>query len=231
MTHQHELLVDIEITNYCQAACSSCPRTNTETDSAWDWLKLKHVDADQVCDTVDSIAAGAEPGTDFVIKLCGEWGDPAMHPDLLEIVQYAANNPGVSQIVVNTNGGLRTPEFWTRLGSVYPDKISVVWGIDGTDHATNDLYRRNVNTQRAIENMRAFNDAGFRGEWQYLAFIWNRHDWPRLLLAQEEYWVPVCFRLGSTIPRHKITDPAIMDEFRFIQQQIARNNFKIRGHS
>lgn len=164
---------EFSITNHCQAKCPTCNRTNEESGEPHPWLVLEHFDIEEFKKIVESewwinrkIA---------IVKLCGEMGDPCMHPKIEEFVELAFAS-GAKEVFINTNGGLRQPKWYTHMGERFGKKLSIVFGIDGLDHETNNKYRKGVNTQRAMDNMAAFHAAGGRSLWQFIIFDFNAHQ-------------------------------------------------------
>jgi hypothetical protein len=107
---------------------------------------------------------------------------------MLEICKYINEVSRNTAVRVNTNGGMRKPEWWAELGklfSKYPRSMynywSVTFSIDGLED-TNHLYRRNVKWNAVIANAQAFIDAGGTAIWDYLIFKHNEHQ---ILEAQE----------------------------------------------
>ena len=186
-------VVDIEITNHCQARCPVCPRTdalsNPDDPRPWSWLKLEHAPTASVVNRINSL----RHVEDLHIKFCGEWGDPLMHPDLLDMVQ-AAVDCGAS-VNINTNAALRNAAWWDSLRNT---GCEVVFGIDGSVGNISELYRINTNGDAALRNMRDWFSGGGRGYWQYLAFAHNQHDWCTAVDAAVEWGVPMSFRQGNS---------------------------------
>jgi hypothetical protein len=165
---------------------------------------------------------------DVTVKLCGEWGDPAMHPDLADIVQYAANKMHIDSVIINTNGGLRSATFWTSLYYNTTDSnasVNVMWGIDGSTHYYNDMYRRNVNTARAFENMHAWFDvSNDNGMWQYLAFAWNYNDWESAYNYSVMHNIPFKFAIGHVVDQaQQLTDTQLVTARKYVTLANNRN--------
>ena len=81
---------------------------------------------------------------------------------------------------VATNGGLHNEDWWTKIAEYqqqfYRPNSRVIFGIDGTDDQTHQLYRRGVNFDKLIRNAKAFIKAGGRASWQWLEFDHNTHQ-------------------------------------------------------
>lgn len=101
------------------------------------------------------------------IKLCGEHGDPIMHPEL-DAIFDSVEKKGI--IEVHTNGGMRDPEWFKHVTEKY--KVEFHFGID-TFRGKEDLYRINVNTDLAFDNMIASLSTGLPTYWEYTMFSYN----------------------------------------------------------
>tara|TARA_Y100000114_G_C11733046_1_gene314664 strand:- start:319 stop:1326 length:1008 start_codon:yes stop_codon:yes gene_type:complete len=112
------------------------------------------------------------------INMCGNRGDPATASDLFEICEYLFSMQNDLTITIATNGGLKTPAYWRKLGKLfykYGNKSRVTFGIDGLED-TNHIYRVNVNFQKVMDNAQSFIDGGGEARWQYLLFKHNQHQ-------------------------------------------------------
>jgi hypothetical protein len=177
---------DFAITTYCQARCRSCQRTDDETGKTVSWLKPSHMNYDFFKRTLEN----ADLNFDH-IEFCGELGDPMMHPEIHKFISTAIK---YSKVVIDTNGGLRQPEWYKTIAQQYcrfrpgSKKLFLQFGIDGIDHDTNWKYREGVDFERAMANMRAWFENGGRGNWQFLIFSWNWHQ------------VADAYRISKTLP-------------------------------
>ena len=113
------------------------------------------------------------------ILSCGNFGDPCACRDFSSIYEYVRSiNPRIS-LSCNTNGSLRTPDWWYKLGSVMRKEQSpgnyCTFSLDGLED-TNHLYRRNTNFNKIIENAQAYIDAGGIAHWDFIVFKHNEHQ-------------------------------------------------------
>tara|TARA_B100001971_G_C18214110_1_gene552688 strand:- start:521 stop:1648 length:1128 start_codon:yes stop_codon:yes gene_type:complete len=161
-------LLDIELSNRCNAACPMCAR-NIHGYSINPRLQLDELTLDdiknidkQYLDTLDTI------------NISGNYGDPMICTEVVDIIKYFLKNTN-AMIILNTNGGLRKPELWHMLGLLHPDRLRMRFAIDGLED-TNHIYRINVKWDKVIENAKAFIDAGGYASWRFLLFKHNQHQ-------------------------------------------------------
>lgn len=155
--------IHLELTTKCNAACPMCMRNLqgvehpllVKTDFDITWLDNLDLPANK-------------------LTLCGNYGDPVIHPKLPLIIEYwinKYNNP----ITLMTNGGMKTPKYWKNLAEISKNKLKIVFGIDGLED-TNHLYRKNVKWNKLIENAKAFINAGGNATWKFIIFKHNQHQ-------------------------------------------------------
>jgi len=160
----------LEITSNCQASCPMCIR-NYHGGVKNPLLKL----SDWTLQDFQKIL------TDEVLKqingfyFCGNFGDPIINDNLLEMIQYAVNvNPDLN-IRIHTNGSARNMKWWIRLAQALPKIHKVIFAIDGLED-THSLYRIGTSYKKIIENAKAFIQAGGTAEWCFIKFKHNEHQ-------------------------------------------------------
>lgn len=162
----------IELSSHCNAACPLCPRTYENTNLVRPDLKLTSISFEDFKryfpkELLEQLK---------LVNVCGTMGDPIMAKDCFEIFEYLAEvNPACRQ-EVHTNGGMRSPEFWSKMGKLFQQKqMTLIFSIDGLED-TNHLYRRNVDWNTLMKNVNAFITAGGNAVWEYLVFKHNEHQ-------------------------------------------------------
>lgn len=167
----------IELTNACNAACPMCTRFHVNSPLIRPDLEIEQITLEKFKKYFPAdVLHKCE-----VILFCGVHGDPGMAKDLYEICEYIADTSPDTTIRMNTNGGMRKPEFWAKMGALFARKLKDHWSwsctfsIDGLED-TNHLYRRNVEWDKLMANVKAFIGAGGRAEWDYLIFKHNEHQ-------------------------------------------------------
>lgn len=154
---------EIEITANCNAACPLCARTELGMPLSGN-TELSLLDIKRIFQSPKGIK-------DKTFSLCGSLGDPIVHPECYEICEYLSLNGG--QLDLSTNAGYNTAEWWEKLAKL--DRMFVHFAVDGHQE-TNHLYRVNVKWNIVERNMRAYANAGGKGEWVYLVFGHNEHE-------------------------------------------------------
>lgn len=155
--------INFEISSHCNSKCPQCPRYDMFGQVQKD-LSVTHLDPNIIfqlpLDKMKNLQS---------VVLCGNFGDPLMHPDLNKIFEFFKNQ----QILISTNASLRTRKWWTQLGS--HKNIKVIFCIDGLG-STHELYRRNTQYEKIMQNARAFISAGGKARWQFIVFRHNEHQ-------------------------------------------------------
>jgi len=169
--------IHVELTNACNAACPMCTRFHINSPLVRPDLTIEQITIDKFKkyfppEVLDKLE---------IVLFCGVHGDPGMAKDLYEICEYiATTNPKIA-VRMNTNGGMRKPEFWAKMGKLFAAqrqdhwRWEITWSIDGLED-TNHLYRRNVDWKTVIANAQAYIDAGGFASWDYLIFKHNEHQ-------------------------------------------------------
>ena len=163
----------IELTNRCNAACPMCMRFHQSSPLLRPDITLNDI-------TLEKFKTWFPPEflqQVILILFCGTYGDPIMCPEVYEITQYVIDTNPKINIMFNTNGGMRNPEWWSKFGKLLSNNINnkVTFSIDGLED-TNHIYRRNVKWEKLIPNVTAFIEAGGRALWDYLIFKHNEHQ-------------------------------------------------------
>lgn len=160
----------LEISNNCQASCPMCNRNvNGGLDNPlikirnWTLDEFKHIMSKEVLDQIDNY------------YLCGNFGDPILNNELIDMCRYSAAVSPDTHISIHTNGGARKTDWWIELAKELPKNHRVVFALDGLED-THHLYRVGTRFETVIENARAFINAGGIAEWVFIKFKHNEHQ-------------------------------------------------------
>ena len=122
--------IEIELTSQCNIRCPGCAR-NVHGDTNPN-LKLETISYETFIKRIPQHVLKGKS-----ISFCGAFGEPLMHKDFIKILEYIVDC-GAKNIGIDTNGSLRTKEWWERLGKI--QKTHVTFSVDGHKE-TNHLYR------------------------------------------------------------------------------------------
>ena len=145
-------IINLEFTDYCNAACPMCARFK------WDGTLYK----EKVNSNHNKLDTLQKRIPDKIIKQLksfysvGTYGDPVMNPEMLDVFAWVRDLNPKCKLWIHSNGGARDTSFWTNCAEL---GIEVMFGIDGLED-TNHLYRRNVQWNKLIDNVKAFIGAG-----------------------------------------------------------------------
>lgn len=142
--------VTVAITNFCNAGCPQCHRTNPNGLDTVDWLP-------SVSWTLDEFKNAYSPKTLSninIIEFCGTWGDPAMAKDLFWMCEYIMDNSDC-KIEILTNGSIRDEQFWWDLGVMCGQRLEVIFAVDGSTQEMHSHYRRKTDLKKILKNMSA----------------------------------------------------------------------------
>lgn len=193
-------VLHIEPTSACNAACPQCAR---EFDTNFNKSATSHLTISQLRSLVDETTISQLEK----MYMCGNYGDPAAGKYTLDIYRYIRSiNPSIT-LGMNTNGGLRSTEWWKELANIIKHETDyVVFSIDGLAD-TNHLYRANVIWKKVIKNLTSFISNGGQAHWEMLIFEHNQHQveevkalakslgvkWFRTKISQRFDQIPISF--------------------------------------
>lgn len=158
--------IEFAITTHCQAKCPLCARTHEKSLERVRWAPLHHLSLDEFKNAVDQLPPYKS------ISLCGDYGDPVMHPQIEDFLDYAIEKN--YKVYLHTNGGIRTKDWYVKIAKKYKNKLNIIFAIDGIDEETNSKYRIGVDFNRAWQNMLAHaKNSNGRTIWNFLVFDFN----------------------------------------------------------
>ena len=129
----------IELTNQCNIDCIMCPTKYNRTNGYMDFkLYVKIINQ----------AKNALKAIQLYFR-----GEPLLHPNLIEMVEYAKENTN-ARVILSTNATLLTKELSEKIIKSKLDDI--VFSIDGDTKHTYEKIKIGANYDNVIENVRDF---------------------------------------------------------------------------
>ncbi|MBR19915.1 MAG: hypothetical protein CMA64_07200 [Euryarchaeota archaeon] len=195
--------LEIDITSYCNASCGACGR-NKNGGKRYTNIPLQHFKNWDKLITKENLEYIEE------IIFDGNFGDFQMHPGFIDLINDLAKVKTNLRLVLHTNGGARNPTFWKQLAhSLKPfAEASIDFGIDGNKE-TNHIYRRGVNWESLMRNVKAFNDAGGVSIWKTIVFEYNKDQLNEIQELAREIG---CY--GFITNRNHTSRPITLDKYR-----------------
>lgn len=159
--------IELEISTYCNAACPQCPR-NYYGGKIIESLPMINWSLNDLKTALN---------TDFVKQLesvyfCGTYGDAFANKNLTLMCRWLRDQNPLLKIGIHTNGGLGQVRTYQELAPVVD---FIAFGIDGLED-TNHLYRRNVNWDTVMRNVKVFIDSGGYAIQDFIVFKHNQHQ-------------------------------------------------------
>lgn len=162
--------IHFEISSMCQASCPMCAR-NQHGGLENPLIKEANLDFETYKRILPIEFIKQLQG----ISMCGNFGDPIINNDIVDMVSYTAEINPELRFDIHTNGSIRTKEWWAAFAKVMPKNHIVHFAIDGLED-THSIYRIGTNFKKIIENARAFIDAGGIARWVFITFKHNQHQ-------------------------------------------------------
>lgn len=180
------MYLNFEITSYCNSKCYGCFRAHNQDNT----LLNKHIDYDLFEKFIyeDCI------GDDMSCILCGQLGEPILHPQIEKIIELCYFR--FNSVAISTNGGNRNPNWYKKICQKFSDKIIFIFAIDGITQDINELYRKGVNFDKAFNNMLS---CGKNALWNFIIFKHNVHQVYGASKLAEKYNIDIRFQPDASI--------------------------------
>lgn len=161
----------LDLSTYCNAACPQCHRTSPDGLEKNTWLPLVQWSIDEFkkifpIETMKHIKK---------FDLCGTWGDPMMNKHIFEICEYIIKESNAN-IDINTNGSMRSDEWWWKFAVMGGDRLTVTFTIDGSTQEIHSLYRQKTDLDDILSHMETLSMGGAYASVFTVIFKHNQDD-------------------------------------------------------
>lgn len=156
----------VELTNMCTLKCPGCARTRFIEQWPKHW-KNHNLDIDDFLHFLDIDL------TNKKINLCGNYGDPIYHPQMIEFVKELKKRNAI--VSITTNGSYKSVNWWQELVKLLDCNDNVTFSVDGSPENFTK-YRINGDWDTIKQGMQVVAKANCKNEWKYLAFAFNEND-------------------------------------------------------
>jgi len=156
----------VELTNMCTLKCSACARTTFIEQWPQHW-KNKNLELQTLSEFLDIDLENIS------INLCGNYGDPIYHPQILDFVSFFKQKGAI--VSITTNGSYKTEQWWKDLVCLLDSRDQVMFSVDGTpDNFTK--YRKNGDWDSICTGMKVVADSLCHSVWKYIVFNFNENN-------------------------------------------------------
>lgn len=186
--------IHLELTERCQAACPLCARTVITEKGPIDNPKL--ISAELSLSDIQQILPPSLIKQLESIMLCGNYGDPIVAKDCLNIIRYFRTENKNIFLSMHTNGGARDVHWWEELAILMGMRSRVTFSVDGLSD-TNHIYRRNVSWEKIEQAMQAYSNIGAPFNWHFLIFKHNEHQIEQARKKAKELNCEIIFKKTS----------------------------------
>jgi MoaA/NifB/PqqE/SkfB family radical SAM enzyme len=158
--------IHVEPTNLCTLKCAGCARTDFLNQWPQHW-KNHNLDINQLLKFLDIDLLNRQ------VKLCGNYGDPIYHPDLIDFVKKLKERGAVISMI--TNGSYKKAEWWQELVALLDQQDKITFSVDGTlENFTQ--YRVNADAESILTGMKICAESQCRTVWKYIPFSFNQSN-------------------------------------------------------
>lgn len=159
--------IQVEATTKCNAWCPGCPR-NKHGFGLADHLVIEDLNSARFKEVLELF-----PNLETV-DFCGTFGDAIAANNIIDLTKIAMQH--ASNILVRTNGSLRSTTWWQEYADLLKHHQHSVWFcIDGLED-THPLYRQGTDYQKILDNAQSFIQAGGSATWQFIPWQHNEHQ-------------------------------------------------------
>lgn len=206
--------IHIELTSNCNSKCLDCGRYVIGTSKINPYVDTGSK-GNISLDAIENIFDEDICKISRYVNLTGTYGDFTLHPKAIDIIELIGtrrrqyNNEPMT-FLAETNGGIRNDDWWNTLGDTIINNYNlkqsrVIFGIDGIDNETHQMYRRGVDFDSVIRHAQILISKGVSCRWSFIMFDHNAHQVEEAEKLSKEYGFKQ-FKIRRSRLRHKDTN-------------------------
>jgi MoaA/NifB/PqqE/SkfB family radical SAM enzyme len=189
--------ISVDATNICPLQCPYCPRQKEIFKQ-----KIRTSKMMPLGDFRKMISF-----CDNRIRICGQMSDPIYHPQFLSIIKETQKHLH-KKFSFHTNGTRKKMSWWKSVFENSKFNVRFVFGLDGTDQETSNIYRVNTRHDEVMEVMKLGVSMGVDIVWQFIVFKHNEHQVEDAIrIAQEN-------KLILEIIKSDKFDPVLVEKYK-----------------
>lgn len=191
--------LQLEISNFCNATCIGCRRSDPETLTP----RYDLANSDPTFINLDIIKKIIDDPLFLEIEeieFCGTIDEPLAHPQFIEILDLFSDERTDLFVRIHTNAAIRNEYFYIDLAEalIKFDKHEVRFSIDGLEES-HKIYRGDLDYKKIMKHAETFINYGGHAVWQMLQFPWNENEVEDCrTLAQEMKFKKIVVRRDRT---------------------------------
>lgn len=156
----------VELTNMCTLKCPGCARTRFIEQWPQHW-KNYNLNIDDFFNFLDVDL------TNKKFSLCGNYGDPIYHPQMIDFVKKIKQQGAI--VSITTNGSYKSTAWWEELVNLLDQNDNITFSVDGSPENFTK-YRINGDWSSIEQGMKVVADGKCNSTWKYLAFAYNEDN-------------------------------------------------------
>jgi MoaA/NifB/PqqE/SkfB family radical SAM enzyme len=193
--------INVDATIICPLQCPFCMRQTQVENTKKLLSKADHISIDCFNKLIAKYKS---------IALVGSYSDSIYHPKFIELIKIASQHPEI-YFSISTNGTRKKLAWWKEVFKYSKFNIRWIFGLDGTDQETANIYRVNTRFDEVMEVMKLGVSMGVKVDWQFIMFKHNEHQIEEakriarenkinLLLVASSWWIPKSMEKNKIYP-------------------------------
>jgi len=147
------------------------------------------------------------------VDMCGQISDPIYHPKFHDLLEEFKKQNHCHLLRIHTNGTRKSIEWWEKTFSY--KNISWIFGLDGTNQETANIYRVTTRFQEVLNVMILGKKLDVDVYWQFIPFEHNEHQIDTFYKLCDQYGITPILKhskrwIPERIEKHKIYPPKFL---------------------